>query len=418
MRDARETIIEPRCRMCRSTYVLHPPSPVAHRLNCNFRAVPLSYLPVMNSNSRTMRIALTTVIFAVTCGLPATAQRELSGAAETRVALEKLTVTGSVMMIAAHPDDENTGLLAYFARGRKVRTAYLSLTRGEGGQNLIGSEQGDALGVIRTQELLAARKIDGAQQFFTRAIDFGFSKSADEALSKWGREKILSDMVWVIRRFRPDVIILRFSGTPRDGHGQHQASAILGKEAYFAAADPQRFPEQLRRVRPWRARRLLFNVFSFTRDQERAAAATPGRLEIDTGDFNPVLGESYNEIAGRSRSMHRSQSMGAPRRRGPSRNFLVPVAGDPARSDPFEGIDTTWNRVPGGAAVEPLLSQAHREFRPEHPERIIPLLLQARRLAADLKDAWAEAKLPEFDEAIASCAGLWLAAETGHPTAV
>src|SRR5258708_2680838 len=171
--------------------------------------------------------AIPTALLAVTLTTPVLAQRELSGAAETRLTLEKLKVTGSVLMIAAHPDDENTALLAYFARGRKVRTAYLSITRGEGGQNLIGSEQGDALGVIRTQELLAARKIDGAEQFFTRAIDFGFTKTTEETFAKWGREKILSDVVWVIRRFRPDVIVLRFSGTPRDGHGPHQLSPIL-----------------------------------------------------------------------------------------------------------------------------------------------------------------------------------------------
>ena len=173
---------------------------------------------------------------------PLGAQRELSGVAADKLALGKLNITGSVLMIAAHPDDENTALLAYFARGRKLRTGYLSLTRGEGGQNLIGPQQGDALGVMRTQELLAARRIDGAEQYFTRAIDFGFSKTAAETFEKWGHEKILSDVVWVIRRFQPDVIILRFSGTPRDGHGQHQASAILGKEAFSAAADPADHP--------------------------------------------------------------------------------------------------------------------------------------------------------------------------------
>src|SRR5207245_2831645 len=175
---------------------------------------------------------------------PAVAQRDFAGAADITLQLEKLNVLGSVLMIAAHPDDENTALLAYFARGRKARTAYLSATRGEGGQNLIGPEQGDLLGVIRTQELLAARRVDGAEQFFTRAIDFGFSKTPEETIAKWGHDRILSDMVWTIRHYRPDVIILQFSGTPRDGHGHHQASAILGKEAYFAAADKNRFPEQ------------------------------------------------------------------------------------------------------------------------------------------------------------------------------
>src|SRR5579884_410887 len=408
VRDARETIIEPRCRMCRSTYVLHPPSPVAHRLNCNFRAVPLSYLPVMNSNSRTMRIALTTVIFAVTCGLPATAQRELSGAAETRVALEKLTVTGSVMMIAAHPDDENTALLAYFARGRKVRTAYLSLTRGEGGQNLIGSDQGDALGLIRTQELLAARKIDGAEQFFTRAIDFGFTKTPQEAFDKWGREKILSDVVWIVRRFQPDVIVLRFSGTPRDGHGQHQASAILGREAFSAAADPHRFPEQLKWVKPWQAKRLMWNVFSFNRQQEQDAEKLKNRIEVDPGEYDPVLGYSYGEIAGMSRSMHKSQGMGAPQRKGSQKNYLTTVAGDTAMRDVFDGIDITWARVDGGAPVGAVLAEAGQKFDAEHPERIAGLLLKARAGMANLEGPIVERKRREIDEAIALITGLSL----------
>ena len=168
--------------------------------------------------------------------------RAPSGSLRVKHGIEKLQRLGSVLMIAAHPDDENTALLAYFAQGRKLRTGYLSLTRGEGGQNLIGSEQGDLMGLIRTQELLAARRVDGAEQFFSRAIDFGFSKTADETLAKWGREEILGDAVWVIRRFQPDAIVLRFSGTPRDGHGHHQSSAMIGKEAFTAAADPARFP--------------------------------------------------------------------------------------------------------------------------------------------------------------------------------
>src|SRR6478672_5478089 len=184
-------------------------------------------------------------------------QRPFSGSPEIEQSLHKLNELGTVLMIAAHPDDERTSVLAYFARGRYMRTAYLSLTRGEGGQNLIGSEQGAQLGLIRTQELLDARQIDGAEQFFTRAIDFGFTKTADETLQKWGHDRILSDVVWVVRRYRPDVILLGFSGTPRDGHGQHQTSAILGKEAFTAAADPKMFPEQLKYVQVWQAKRLL-----------------------------------------------------------------------------------------------------------------------------------------------------------------
>lgn len=334
------------------------------------------------------------------------------------LALHKLNTLGSVLMIAAHPDDENTALLAYYARGRSVRTGYLSLTRGEGGQNLIGPEQGEQLGVIRTQELLAARHIDGAEQYFTRAIDFGFSKTADETLEKWGRDNVLSDIVWVIRRFRPDVIILRFSGTPRDGHGQHQASAILGKEAFSAAADPKRFPEQLRYVQPWQAKRLMFNVFSFSRQQEQEAREMPNRVEVDTGEYNPVLGKSYTEIAGMSRSMHRSQGMGAAERRGPSRNYLVTIAGPPAEHDIFDGIDTAWTRLPGGEAIGNIVSQALAAFVPEHPEKTIPLLLKARPLIAALNDPWAKRKLAELDEALALFSGLWLDATTDRYAAV
>jgi len=346
--------------------------------------------------------------------VPAWGQRQLSGTPEIELALHKLNVLGSVLMIAAHPDDENTALLAYYARGRSVRTGYLSLTRGEGGQNLIGPEQGDLLGVIRTQELLAARRIDGAEQFFTRAIDFGYSKSPDEALAKWGREKVLSDVVWTIRKFRPDVIILRFSGTARDGHGHHQASAILGKEAFSAAADKNRFPEQLRYVQTWQAKRLMWNVFSFTPEQEKEARAMPHKVEVDTGEFNPILGKSYNEIAGISRSQHRSQGMGAPERRGSSKNFLVTVEGPPADETAFEGIDTGWQRVPGGEAVGKALAEAERAFEPEHPERIIPLLLKARPLLAAIDDPWARRKLEELDETLALCSGLWLDATADH----
>jgi LmbE family N-acetylglucosaminyl deacetylase len=311
-------------------------------------------------------------------------------------------------MIAAHPDDENTALLTYLARGRKVRTGYLSLTRGEGGQNLIGPEQGDALGVIRTQELLAARRIDGAEQFFSRAVDFGFTKTPKEALDKWGHDKILSDVVWVIRRFRPDVIILRFSGTPRDGHGHHQASAILGKEAFSAAADPARFPEQLRWVEPWQAKRLMWNMAAFNRQQQQEAEKQPNKLTLDLGEYDPVLGHSYSEIAGMSRSMHRSQGMGTAERRGSDKNYIVTVAGEPAVHDIFDGIDITWNRIPGGGPIGQVLAEAARTFRPEKPEATVPLLIKAKKTMAELHQPVVDRKRQEIQETIALCAGLWL----------
>lgn len=311
-------------------------------------------------------------------------------------------------MIAAHPDDENTALLTYLARGRKVRTGYLSLTRGEGGQNLIGPEQGDALGVIRTQELLAARRIDGAEQFFSRAVDFGFSKTPKETLDKWGHDKILSDVVWVIRRFQPDVIILRFSGTPRDGHGHHQASAILGKEAFSAAADPTRFPEQLRFVEPWQAKRLMWNMAAFNRQQQQEAEKQPNKLTLDLGEYDPVLGHSYSEIAGMSRSMHRSQGMGTAERRGSDKNYIVTVAGEPAVHDIFDGIDITWNRIPGGAPIGQALAEAARTFRPEKPEATVPLLIKAKKMMAELHQPVVDRKRQEIQETIALCSGLWL----------
>lgn len=336
------------------------------------------------------------------------AQRELAGAARAKLALEKLNVLGTVLMIAAHPDDENTALLAYFARGRHLRTAYLSLTRGEGGQNLIGPEQGEVLGVLRTQELLAARRVDGAEQYFTRAIDFGYSKTAEETLAKWGREEILADIVWIIRRLRPDVVILRFSGTSRDGHGHHQASAILGKEAFEAAGDPNRFAEQLARVEPFRPRRLFWNVFSFRGGRFSDAGDMAERIDLDPGRYSPLLGFSFAEIAGMSRSLHRSQGFGAPETRGSVRNSLVLVAGEPAAHDPFDGIDTSWRRVAGGEAVGALVGEALRRFDPERPEQALPPLLEARPLLAALRDPWARLKLTELDEAVALVAGLWL----------
>ncbi len=344
------------------------------------------------------------------------AQRELSGSAELKLALDKVQVLGRVLMIAAHPDDENTAVLAYFSRGKKVRTGYLSLTRGEGGQNLIGSEQGDSLGVIRTQELLAARRIDGAEQFFSRAIDFGFSKTADETISKWGRDNVMSDMVWVIRKFRPDVVIFRFSGTPRDGHGQHQTSALIGKAAVEAAADPARFPEQLKLgVEAWKTRRAVFNSFSFTREQEQEAAKLPGRIELDAGAYDAILGRSYGEIAGASRSQHRSQAMGSPERRGSQRNWFFVVSGDPASKELFEGIDTGWTRV-GAEDVGMILRDASKNLDIENPAKTIPALIKARARIAAMKNEWAAPKLKEIDEAIALCAGIYaeLTAERFH----
>jgi len=329
----------------------------------------------------------------------ARAQRPFPGAPEITQALGRLNTVGSVLVIAAHPDDERAALLAWLARERKLRTAYLSLTRGEGGQNLIGPEQGELLGVIRTQELLESRKYDGAEQFFSSAVDFGFSKTAEEALRIWDREKVLGEIVRIVREFRPDVILLQFSGTPRDGHGQHQASAILGKEAFSAAADPKRFSEQLKDVATWQAKRLIWVPWG----------NVEANFTVDAGVYNPVLGYSYGEIAGLGRSMHRSQGEGSPQVRGPVPLKFVHVAGDRAVKDPLDGIDVTWARVPGGRAAGDLLTRAEQQLDPKHPNDIVPLLVDARRAIARISSfAGREQKLHECDEAIALAAGLWL----------
>lgn len=337
-------------------------------------------------------------------------------AAAIRLGLERLEVMGTVLHVAAHPDDENTALLSWLASGRKVRTGYLSITRGDGGQNLIGGETGELLGVIRTQELLSARRVDGAEQFFTRAVDFGFSKNPDETLAIWERERILADVVYVIRRFRPDVIITRFpTDSAAGGHGHHTASAILAEEAFAAAADPKRFPEQLATTKPWAAKRVVWNVFRF-------GAAGPDtsrdRARADVGEYSPLLGRSFSEIAGESRSMHKSQGFGAPERRGTFVNTFVHKHGTPGPRDLFEGVDLSWSRVPGGAKVGALVKKARTAFDPDRPHLIVPALLEAHRAMAALPDEPLVArKREETLELVRACAGLWLEAVALAPSA-
>ncbi|MBI4458943.1 MAG: PIG-L family deacetylase, partial [Acidobacteria bacterium] len=236
---------------------------------------------------------------------------ERTEATELAEAIKKLPVVGSVLLTGAHPDDENNALLAYLARGLHLRTAYLSATRGDGGQNVIGDEQYEALGILRTEELLAARRVDGAEQYFAQAYDFGFSKSVDETLDKWGREQALRDFVRVVRSFRPDIVISRFSGTDADGHGHHQAAGVLTKEAFRAAADTARFPElSAQGLRLWQARKLFTNPL---RDPE----GTPGIFTISEGTGVAIKGRSSAEVGFEARVMHRSQGMGGGGQRRP-----------------------------------------------------------------------------------------------------
>lgn len=322
--------------------------------------------------------------------------------------MKKLNVLGSVLYVAAHPDDENTRLIAYMAKERQYQTAYLAMTRGDGGQNLIGNEQGIELGLIRTQELLAARRIDGGQQFFTRAFDFGYSKRTDEALAIWDKEKVLADAVWVIRNFKPDVIITRFPEDSRAGHGHHSGSAVIAREAFVAAADPGRFPEQFKYgVGPWQAKRILWNTFSFGTTNTTAE----NQMKIEVGQYIPLLGKSIGEIAAESRSQHRSQGFGSASTRGTSTEYFIPILGDKAEKDPMDGIDQSWNRVKGGDVISKQVDALIASFDPQHPENAITKLIAIKKDLNNIDDSyWKKIKSKEVDQLIVMCSGLHIEA--------
>lgn len=324
--------------------------------------------------------------------------------------LKKLNVLGSVLYVAAHPDDENTLMLAYLAKDRLVRTGYLSLTRGDGGQNLIGPEQGENIGIIRTQELLAARRVDGPDQFFSRAYDFGFSKSTDEAVRTWGQEKVLADVVWRIRKYQPDVIITRFPPDSRAGHGHHSASGYLAEEAFKLSNDPTKFPEQLKYVKPWQAKRILWNVFipgAFMSNKKPDEAGN--LIGIETGLYNSMLGKSYGEIAAESRSQHKSQGFGVPASRGEKVDYLLLKGGDPVERDPLDGIDISWKRVPGSDAVQTQVNQLIANFKPDQPNASVPALVQLYGAISklDTTNIYVKAKRQDVETLLQQCLGLW-----------
>jgi LmbE family N-acetylglucosaminyl deacetylase len=327
--------------------------------------------------------------------------------------LKKLDVLGSVLYVAAHPDDENTRLLAYLAQEKHYRTGYLSMTRGDGGQNLIGNEQGDLLGLIRTQELLAARKVDGAEQFFTRANDFGFSKGPQETLDFWNKEKALGDVVWVIRKFRPDVIICRFPTTGEGGHGNHTASAILAQEAFSAAADPTKYPEQLQYVQVWQAKRLMWNTFNFGSTNTIA----PDQFKINVGVYNPILGKGYGELAAESRSNHKTQGFGSARQRGDAYEYFKTILGDAPTNELTDGVNTAWDRVKGGSEIGKEVEAIQKSFDPNHPDKSVEALLKVYEKISNLSDKyWKTQKTKEISELIADCAGLWAESYTAEST--
>lgn len=328
-------------------------------------------------------------------------------------AIKKLNFLGSALYVAAHPDDENTRLISYLSNHKKAEVAYVSLTRGDGGQNLVGPEIEELLGVIRTQELLAARRTDGGRQFFSRANDFGFSKHPDETFRIWNRDEVMSDLILAIRRWQPDVVINRFDHrSPGRTHGHHTASAMLSFEAFEMAANPAVYPEQLSMVKPWQPRRLFFNTsWWFYGSREKFEQADKSAMvNVDIGVYYAARGKSNTEIAAEASSMHKSQGFGALGRRGTEMEYMELLKGDMPgdQGDPFAGINTTWTRVEGGAPIGELMASIQQNFNFGNPAASVPDLLRACRMIKALPDGyWRNVKLAETEEVIRACLGLF-----------
>lgn len=320
--------------------------------------------------------------------------------------LQRLRETGRVLFLAAHPDDENTRLIAYLANGRHYATGYLSLTRGDGGQNLIGPELRDALGVIRTQELLAARRVDGGRQFFSRANDFGYSKSAEEALTVWDRQEVLADTVRVIRQFRPDVIVTRFSPTMGGTHGHHTGSAVMAVEAFELAGDPKAFADELGHLAPWKPIRIVWNAWT------RGGRTVPNSIALEVGGFNAVRGESFGEIAAHSRSQHRSQGFGAVGTRGNATERFAHLVGEPAAADLMDGVGDAWINYNGGASIAAQLDAIIAAFNPLDVTASVKPLLQVKLALAKLPsgDVIIGEKQAQLDQVLAAMLGLYVEA--------
>ena len=337
--------------------------------------------------------------------------------------IEKLNFLGSVLYIAAHPDDENTRLISYLSNEKMARTGYLSLTRGDGGQNLIGPELREQLGVIRTQELLEARKIDGGEQFFSRANDFGYSKNPEETLQIWDKNQVLSDVVWAIRKFQPDVIINRFDHrSPGTTHGHHTASALLSVESFDLANNATAFPNQLKWVKPWQPKRQFFNTsWWFYGSKEKFDAADKTNLStLQIGVYYPSIGKSNQEIAALSRSCHESQGFGSTGSRGEEMEYLEFLKGTSLnnKSNLFEGVDTTWNRLKGGDVVGELIQKILKEYDFKNPDLSVPNLVKAYSVVQLLEDEhWKTIKTEELKKVIAACSGLYLEGVAEYQTA-
>ena len=356
------------------------------------------------------------LIFLLCCQITNAQQPQKPNAVEIYNQIQKLNFLGSVLYIAAHPDDENTRLISYLSNDQKARTGYLSLTRGDGGQNLIGTQLRELLGVVRTQELIEARKIDGGEQFFSRANDFGFSKNPTETLEIWDKEKVLADVIWAIRKFQPDVIVNRFDHrSPATTHGHHTASAMLSVESFELANNPTIFPEQLQFVKPWQTKRQFFNTsWWFYGSVEKFNAADKTNLiALQTGVYYAGLGKSNQEIAALSRSCHQSQGFGSTGVRGEETDYLEFINGVALKEKKslFEGIDTSWNRVRGGKPLGDLLTTIAAEFDHNNPSASIPNLAKAYSMMKALdENHWAPLKSEAIKEIIAACSGLYLEA--------
>ncbi|MEO0006665.1 MAG: hypothetical protein RJA20_861 [Bacteroidota bacterium] len=340
--------------------------------------------------------------------------------ADLHTSIKKLNVLGSVLYVAAHPDDENTRMISYLRNEKLYDVTYLSLTRGDGGQNLIGTEIRELLGVLRTQELLMARSVDGGNQMFSRANDFGYSKSPDETLRFWNKDEVLADVVWAYRKTQPDVVINRFNHDKKyDTHGHHTASAMLSVEAFDLAGKADSYPDQLKFVSPWQARRQFFNTsWWFYGSQEAFQKADKSSLwPVDMGVWLPLKGKSNGEIAAESRSMHRCQGFGMLSTRGSAIEYLDFVKGEkPGNTDIFDGVNTTWSRVTGGEPIGVLLVEIDRKFRPEIPAASVPDLLRAMEMISALPDGiWRNKKLEEIKTVIQGCLGLYLEATASEP---
>lgn len=334
-------------------------------------------------------------------------------------AIKKLQTLGSVLYVAAHPDDENTRMISYFANARHIDVTYLSLTRGDGGQNLIGTELRELLGVLRTQELLMARSIDGGKQLFSRANDFGFSKSPGETFRMWNKTEVLSDVVWAMRKVQPDIVINRFStDTSFDTHGHHTGSAILSSEAFDIANNPSVYPEHLTYFKPWQPKRLFCNQtwwFYGNQDTFKKVAERENFLTLDAGVYLPNKGKSNDEIAAESRSMHRCQAMGMLSSRGNNPEYLqvLKLAKGETKpmKDPFEGINTTWTRLEGGEPIGKLIAEIGKTFQLDNPAASVPNLLKARKMIQALPNSvWRDKKLADIEKVIQWCTGLYLEA--------